>query len=88
MRGWISIVAVSAVLSAGLVAGRAAADSITAAPPGPATWRDPPAKPALAAPGKTEAAGGPACTASAWAPLSSGCNAHGRPVRIIALTQR
>lgn len=88
MKGLISIVAVSAVLSAGLVAGRAAADSITAAPTAAATWSDPPAKPAVAAPVKAEATPGPTCTAHAWASQPSGCNAQGRSIRVIALTQR
>lgn len=95
MQGWISIVAVSAVLSAGLVAGRAAADSVAApvAVASPtATWSDPPARSAVAAPAKDEprtvARTASACTAQAWAPLASGCDAKGRPVRVIALTQR
>lgn len=86
MRGWISIVAVSAVLSAGLVAGRAAADSITTAPTATATWSDPPARIAPKAAAK-DAATGPACTANAFS-LASACNGQGRPVRVIALTQR
>lgn len=100
MQGWISIVAASAVLSAGLVAGRAAADSVAApvAAASPtvgsptATWSDPPARPAMAEPVKAghraDARTAPACTAHAWAPLPSGCDARGRPVRVIALTQR
>ncbi|WP_156384057.1 hypothetical protein [Methylobacterium sp. Leaf456] len=84
--------AVSAVLSAGLVAGHAAADSITAAPTATATWSDPPAriapKPVVVAPAvKVEAAAGPACTANAFS-LASACTAQGRAVRVIALTQR
>jgi hypothetical protein len=94
MQGWISIVAVSAVLSAGLVAGRAAADATAtpAAPPSTATWSDPPARSAVTAPvaveRRTDARPAAACTAQAWAPLPSGCDVRGRPVRVIALTQR
>lgn len=98
MQGWISIVAVSAVLSAGLVAGRAAADSVEATPSATASWSDPPAKAEPKAAAEAKAAGakvpeakavdGPACTANAWASLPSGCHAQGRAVRVIALTQR
>ncbi|MFC7664831.1 hypothetical protein ACFQWF_22085 [Methylorubrum suomiense] len=60
--------------------------------PSTATWSDPPARSAVTAPvaveRRTEARPAPACTAQAWAPLPSGCDARGRPVRIIALTQR
>ncbi len=90
MQGWISIVAVSAVLSAGLVTGRAAADSVEAAPSATATWSEPSARaePRTVAEAKGGAAIGPACTADAWASLPSVCHAQGRPVRVIALTRR
>ncbi|GAB6844357.1 hypothetical protein HNR00_002503 [Methylorubrum rhodinum] len=84
MKGWVSIIAASAVLSGGVVAGLAATDAVSA----PAAWSDPPARPvaAKAVPAAAEKAG-PSCTPAAWPQLPAGCHGQGRPVRVIALTR-
>lgn len=99
MQGWMPMIAASAVLSAGLVAGLAAADAASA----PTTaWIDPPAKTIKVEVAKPEAPKpkapkvgsprvetvAPACRAAAWPNQPAGCSAQGRPVRVIALSQR
>ena len=75
MKVW-TIVAASAVLTTGLVAGLAAADAQDAARPAPAVAAKPaPVKPAHSA------------CAVAWPYAAEGC-AAARPVRVIALTGR
>ncbi|MCP1536561.1 hypothetical protein [Methylorubrum extorquens] len=94
MQGLVSMIAASAVLSAGLVAGLAATDA--AAGPKPALSAAPLQAPAAMAPKvtapKTSAlTGGTSTTApcaAAWPYQPAACAADGRKVRIIALTAR
>jgi hypothetical protein len=94
MQGLVSMIAASAVLSAGLVAGLAATDA--AAGPKPALSAAPIQAPAamaskVSAP-KTSALTGETSTtapcAAAWPYQPAACAADGRKVRIIALTAR
>jgi len=99
MQGLVSMIAASAVLSAGLVAGLAAADA--AAGPKPVRFAAPIEAPAAVAPkaappkGATPEAtalkGEPSTTApcaAAWPYRPVACADDGRKVRIIALTGR
>ena len=97
MKGLVSMIAASAVLSAGLVAGLAATDA--AARPEPTVAPAPNAPPVAApvspaSPAETGTSAhetpktAPACTAAAWPYLPAGCAGEGRKVRIIALTGR
>lgn len=85
MQGLVSMIAASAVLSAGLVAGLAATDA--AARPKLAMSAAPIEAPTVKAPES-----GPSMTvspcAAAWPYLPAACSADGRKVRIIALTGR
>ncbi len=89
MQGLVSMIAVSAVLSASLVAGLAATDA--AARPKPAVTAAP-----IEAPSETPAfkahESRPSTTvspcAAAWPYQSTACAADGRKVRVIALTGR
>lgn len=94
MQGLVSMIAVSAVLSAGVVAGLAATDA--AAGPKPALSAAPVQAPAAIAP-KVTAPKASALTsgtsttapcAAAWPYQPAACAADGRKVRIIALTAR
>lgn len=94
MQGLVSMIAASAVLSAGLVAGLAATDA--AAGPKPALSAAPVQAPAAIAP-KVTAPKASALTsgtsttapcAAAWPYQPAACAADGRKVRIIALTAR
>ena len=94
MQGLVSMIAVSAVLSAGLVAGLAATDA--AAGPKPALSAAPIQAPAamaskVSAPKATALKGETSTTApcaAAWPYQPAACAADGRKVRIIALTAR
>ncbi|BDL39506.1 hypothetical protein MetexDRAFT_2497 [Methylorubrum extorquens DSM 13060] len=94
MQGLVSMIAVSAVLSAGVVAGLAATDA--AAGPKPALSAAPIQAPAamaskVMAPKALALTSGTSTTApcaSAWPYLPAACAADGRKVRIIALTAR
>ncbi|UYW28551.1 hypothetical protein [Methylorubrum extorquens] len=94
MQGLVSMIAASAVLSAGLVAGLAATDA--AAGPKPALSAAPIQAPAaiaskVTAPKATALKGETSTTtpcAAAWPYQSAACAADGRKVRIIALTAR
>ncbi|MCY1641823.1 MULTISPECIES: hypothetical protein [Methylorubrum] len=94
MQGLVSMIAASAVLSAGLVAGLAATDA--AAGPKPALSAAPIQAPAamaskVSAPKATALKGETSTTApcaAAWPYQPAACAADGRKVRIIALTAR
>lgn len=94
MQGLVSMIAASAVLSAGLVAGLAATDA--AAGPKPALSAAPIQAPAAMAstvsvPKATALKGETSTTApcaAAWPYQPAACAADGRKVRIIALTAR
>jgi hypothetical protein len=94
MQGLVSMIAASAVLSAGLVAALAATDA--AAGPKPALSAAPIQAPAAmdpkaTAPKATALTGGTSTTApcaAAWPYQPAACAADGRKVRIIALTAR
>ena len=94
MQGLVSMIAASAVLSAGLVAGLAATDA--AAGPKPALSAAPIQAPAAIAskvstPKATALKGETSTTApcaAAWPYQPAACAADGRKVRIIALTAR
>ena len=94
MQGLVSMIAASAVLSAGLVAGLAATDA--AAGPKPALSAAAIHAPAamaskVTAPKATALTAGTSTTApcaAAWPYQPAACAADGRKVRIIALTAR
>ena len=85
MQGLVSMIAVSAVLSAGLVAGLAATDA--AARSKPAATAAPMEAPAFKAPESRPSTTVSPC-AAAWPYQSTACAADGRKVRVIALTGR
>lgn len=84
MQGLVSMFAASAVLSAGLVAGLAAADASSGPTPAAVSWNDPPARATKPASTATNPV---ACAPSPWPTRLAGCTADGRRVRVIALTQ-